>query len=584
MLWSGYFATFIWILGAAVIAADDVLLSPVDGSSGPEACLILVQGAGIKPEQYTSLAKEIQSVSAKGMKLWVGIPEFLFDTAEPLVLNHGIQRALDSLADMGMNSSSPLVMAGHSLGGAMVQLWTDKNKDKVTAQVLMGSTLTRSWKQDYLFDYSVNTLTIGGELDGLMRVFRVAEAFYSQLLDPQRLDQPGMNGHTMKDPGYAVKGGFESTSSLLFPVTVLQGVTHMQFAEGDIPSLVAMRDLYPEVSYDEAHKLIASDFVNFLFVQVPGVADELVSSATEQLLQRLDETNAFIDPILQSLKLEGYHNFRPPCLCETDICEPQDNCTARSPYTATVSQPTMGGVAGDDVDEAIRGLVVNDTDSFHDVWETKPTVHLPKVLNECEDPHTCVLDTTTITQNVYHSGEDLEIWKIHIDVPGMDTGFFPITAAEIRTKMISRESVYSHSGVEASDETSFDSLDAGGVRCGEINQKSIDWAAATIANSKTLQRYEQYGQKYVIGEDVDVCPAGPCWIWKELEYNESEDKETVEVRSPQFSTPLDFYVPASAGFHYCKVLSPARVMEWMFVDGLRAKYSLQNPPAAAAEA
>lgn len=27
--------------------------------------------------------------------------------------------------------------------------------------------------------------------------------------------------------------------------------------------------------------------------------------------------------------------------------------------------------------------------------------------------------------------------------------------------------------------------------------------------------------------------------------------------------------PDSAGFHYCKLLSPARIMEWIYVDGLR---------------
>jgi hypothetical protein len=69
---------------------------------------------------------------------------------------------------------------------------------------------------------------------------------------------------------------------------------------------------------------------------------------------------------------------------------------------------------------------------------------------------------------------------------------------------------------------------------------------------------------------------GPCWIWHELEFNPSADGNTVEVNSPQFGTAVDYPMKKVAGFHYCKVLSPARVMEWLYVDGLRAKYSLRT--------
>lgn len=36
--------------------------------------------------------------------------------------------------------------------------------------------------------------------------------------------------------------------------------------------------------------------------------------------------------------------------------------------------------------------------------------------------------------------------------------------------------------------------------------------------------------------------------------------------------------PDSAGFHYCKLLSPARIMEWIYVDGLRRNdRATENP-------
>lgn len=42
------------------------------------------------------------------------------------------------------------------------------------------------------------------------------------------------------------------------------------------------------------------------------------------------------------------------------------------------------------------------------------------------------------------------------------------------------------------------------------------------------------------------------------------------MQSPAFVTDVTAHIyPDSAGYHYCKLLSPARIMEWIYVDGLR---------------
>jgi hypothetical protein len=46
-----------------------------------------------------------------------------------------------------------------------------------------------------------------------------------------------------------------------------------------------------------------------------------------------------------------------------------------------------------------------------------------------------------------HTGEDLEVWKIHMDISFFDTGSLPITARELRTKMSSRQKIYSSAGI-----------------------------------------------------------------------------------------------------------------------------------------
>jgi len=41
-------------------------------------------------------------------------------------------------------------------------------------------------------------------------------------------------------------------------------------------------------------------------------------------------------------------------------------------------------------------------------------------------------------------------------------------------------------------------------------------------------------------------------------------------------TPTDYFISAAAGFHYCKVLSPYKAMEWMMTDALFNKNGINT--------
>lgn len=71
----------------------------------------------------------------------------------------------------------------------------------------------------------VPILTIAGEMDGVARIFRLAEAYYRQNLHP--------SDESNKDK---------------FPVVVLKGISHQQFASGDATGNVKKNDLIPEIS------------------------------------------------------------------------------------------------------------------------------------------------------------------------------------------------------------------------------------------------------------------------------------------------------------------------------------------------
>ena len=40
------------------------------------------------------------------------------------------------------------------------------------------------------------------------------------------------------------------------------------------------------------------------------------------------------------------------------------------------------------------------------------------------------------------------------------------------------------------------------------------------------------------------------------------------------ATPINYTISAAAGFHYCKLMSPAKAVEWIMIDSLRENGSL----------
>merc|ERR1712086_732241 len=97
--------------------------------------------------------------------------------------------------------------------------------------------------------------------------------------------------------------------------------------------------------------------------------------------------------------------------------------------------------------------------------------------------------------------------------------------------------------------------------CQSINQASLDWAVAN-AGKEALTRFSSKGQPYKIVPDTwaPIGLTGPEWIDMAMIYKPTVDKKQVEISAPYSST---------VGYHYCKLLSPAKVMEWIYVDGLR---------------
>lgn len=169
---------------------------------------------------------------------------------------------------------------------------------------------------------------------------------------------------------------------------------------------------------------------------------------------------------------------------------------------------------------------------------------------------------TSVTENIYYHDKD-------------DSGLVPNSACEIRAKLKSRESVMLAAGFK---NVSFNITD-GGSWCKRINQLAYNVSFDELADSVTKTRFMKYGSPMEMGEDQGCMHNGGLWIYLPMKYSwrkGSSGENTLVLSSVQLSTEVTYPIGIFAGMHYCKLLSPARVMEWVYVDGLREKYSLSG--------
>jgi len=173
------------LLFAQSSLAKEVILEPPTGAEGTPVAVIWIHGMECQPEAYQTIATEVQNVAKDGgYKAWVGVPEFLFDVPEPVLIDHYVQSTLAELKKKGFTGDN-VFLAAHSLGGVMTQIYS-KGRTDIKGQILMGSVLlrdTRSLNSDGKTEFKAGippTLTLAGEKDGLLRITRGAESYWHQ--------------------------------------------------------------------------------------------------------------------------------------------------------------------------------------------------------------------------------------------------------------------------------------------------------------------------------------------------------------------------------------------------------------------
>lgn len=375
-------------------------------------------------------------------------------------------------------------------------------------------------------------MALGGTLDGLFRITRHAENYYHYT-------------KTLQDAN--------------FPTVLFEGVSHMQFSSGTPPALVAHSDLQPEVSYAEAHTEIAETIALFLEAQI-----NKNSTAAAALAMKSADTGAIVEPITLSQKQEAFQYLTPTC--NSDFPLPA-SCPAYPRYPSGQKSGSNPGVCacGTPWSATAQGLLgpntstysVDATDAVHGVSDINP-IHLPHIWNNCSAPP-CRLNITTVTYPSYPT------------LTFLDTGFSYISADELRVKLVSRQAMLMAAG---ETNVNFTATDVVPSLCAAVNELAWKWALQ-VSGQVALNRFNKIGIPMAFGQDIFLGNAGPLWIENPIEYKYNSDKSVMNVYSPCSHTPVDYPIKAAAGFHYCKLLSPARALEWIYLDSLRVKGGLK---------
>lgn len=420
-------------------------------------------------------------------------------------------------------------MAAHSVGGVMTQDFLvdgAKDSDLFIGQALMGAVLNRDKMSinadgSSAVDYSIPTLSITGTRDGFTRVSRSAESYWHQVKNVQK------------------------SQSNLFPMELLDGVSHYQFASDNIPSTILDGDLTPTVDLNTAHKQVGTSMAGFFSKVVAGKATP-TSKATDSL----------VAPMVSAMEMEGYTNLKPPCNTSDLINAESPVCYKGTPW---VNEHLLETWLPNPMPWN-KHITVTNNDNFHNAATVYP-YHHPEIEGICDEHMVtdCSIMHVSNTEGSYNIFDD---WKL---------SYKPISAYEVKTKIKSNQYLHKQAG---NPEADYAQLDQQGDECANINQAVLDWALAT-ASKDAAQNYKKNGTQMLFGPDKESLNGG-SWIPDPLHYKEDTSANTVTLTSKTVVTDESEEVPIFKSMHYCKLLSPFRAMEFIYVDSLYANQGLKQ--------
>ena len=489
-------------LPEAVTVTDNGNETIISGPN-PQAAVVLVAGAFIKPTGYEDLAKAI--VSNSNQEIAVFIPHFFGDFAIPGRSGKKIDAAIGYLAQRGIASPSLRVFAaGHSHGGMAVND-TPVSHD-LGGLILLASYLPHSAvSSQTIANFPKPVLMLGGELDGLTGINYVAR----DALTVAAMARTDVNIVTEK------------------PVVLLRGVTHRQFADGSADDADSIP---PEVSLVHAHDAMAKVIVDFIASR----------GALTGFNQAAGKSHVKAEVAATTNLLEPYR-----------LAQVTEDMTCAEAQRAAVELDAPGW-------DAIRieskfyhhgpsdALFILDKSSISKAAQGFK-LHLPVLIDSA-------IDMTDISKNNY------------------------LAPRALFCKMRTASKIAAETGLTATKPD---------LNCAELNQRVIASTLATITDAAQRARFSaKYGDPETwalealsddASDQVQYGPitirsekkaTGQSWIRSRFGFA-SITASSWQLTTGDLITADDVKIALFAGAHYCKILPPARIVEWATIFGLK---------------
>lgn len=317
--------------------------------------------------------------------------------------------------------------------------------------------------------------------------------------------------------------GFEN-SRYSHPVVLIPGMNHASFLSGIPPSAVQETDLRAFISIDEAVEWVANASSAFLTITRLGKEN---SPADVAFIDHLidDVAAPLLEPVLDMYRIEG-----APFISSFNNSTPWVQMTQQY----VVGQP-MHERSIKVIDE-YKTFVIIEGEFSH----AKPKIQ-PSAANKS------ITEVLSYSHAAYNPRT-----ADYIDA----ANFY--AATEVGAKFKSRAAVYNYFGLK---------FDVPEATCKEINQLAFQYVLSNYRGpASAIDRFMKYGQKMEFLNDSE-SESGITWVNRPIITKNTTT--TYQVTSRSLLSPLDFPVSVAAGMLYCKLLSPARVLEWVLVDGLK---------------
>lgn len=305
---------------------------------------------------------------------------------------------------------------------------------------------------------------------------------------------------------------------LYFPVAIIPGAFHSSYITGEIPEFINASDIKPEISNEMTWNFCASLIDAFVDAHLHIETAETNSGAKFLHDYVYGYTYNLMKPLLDAFALEG------------------------NPYL---------------YNDSIVGNTKWVMDNIFDVMNISSKTLPTNVSAQDHDWYRFTLDKPTATMQNGVLNYQIYTQKAIGPVESDDMGNTPFQSAHwISVKFKSARYVYKVANLSSTPSQ---------ISCKALNQRAIDQVlhSHTIP-TKVRERYQKYGVKLVAGDDIDSWTRA-TWHLASLTYEDNEGY--MVVRSPRLYSEVDSWF--SPGDFYCKLLSPARVIEWIYVDGLR---------------